>query len=154
MGVRIKSFVYAARRPFSPQRLWDLVSGPFCVIQHQAESDGDEDDDEGGQDGQEDDEEDGEAPNKEVETGDQAAGEDDNDESDEETMQDPEEAWEEMLEEKAALDLPSHAKTKAASPLWKGVLRSKGFIWLATRPHVYGEWSQAGVSHLEDNHLS
>ena len=27
---------------------------------------------------------------------------------------------------------------------WPGVLRSKGFFWLATRPEWVGEWSQAG----------
>lgn len=27
---------------------------------------------------------------------------------------------------------------------WNGLLRSKGFFWLATRPEKYGVWSQAG----------
>jgi G3E family GTPase len=27
---------------------------------------------------------------------------------------------------------------------WPGVLRSKGFFWLATKPRIVGEWSQAG----------
>ena len=29
---------------------------------------------------------------------------------------------------------------------WPGVLRSKGFFWLASRPHVQALWSQAGLS--------
>jgi G3E family GTPase len=29
---------------------------------------------------------------------------------------------------------------------WPGVLRSKGFFWLATRPEAQGLWSQAGLS--------
>ncbi len=27
---------------------------------------------------------------------------------------------------------------------WNGVVRSKGFFWLASRPEVFGSWSQAG----------
>jgi G3E family GTPase len=29
---------------------------------------------------------------------------------------------------------------------WPGVLRSKGFFWLATRPRIAGSWSQAGAA--------
>lgn len=29
---------------------------------------------------------------------------------------------------------------------WPGVLRSKGFFWLASRPSIQGLWSQAGLS--------
>ena len=29
--------------------------------------------------------------------------------------------------------------------MFKGLLRSKGFFWLATRPNLHGEWSQAGT---------
>lgn len=29
---------------------------------------------------------------------------------------------------------------------WEGVLRSKGFFWLASRPRIAGSWSQAGGS--------
>lgn len=120
----ISSFVYSARRPFHPRRLWDMVSAPFCVIQTEYEEDEEGDD-------EEDDEEGG--------------GAEGDIEMDEEKAK--EEALARMEEQKAELDLPARAKCKRESPIWKGVLRSKGFIWLATRPHVHGEWSQAGVSY-------
>lgn len=111
----ICSFVYTARRPFHPKRLWDLLCEPFCVIQTAAVEDEDEDE------------------------------EDHYEEMDEEQAK--LDALARMEAEKAELDLPSRAKFKRESPVWKGVLRSKGFVWIATRPHVHGEWSQAGVLH-------
>ncbi len=35
-------------------------------------------------------------------------------------------------------------QNKNAHPAFSGLLRSKGFFWLATRPNTHGEWSQAG----------
>ena len=109
----IGTFVYSARRPFHPKRLWDLVCEPFCVLQNAMEEEEEEDSEEG-------------------------------EKMDEDKMR--EEQLEAMRKEKEELDLPSRAAFKRASPVWKGLLRSKGFVWLATRPHVHGEWSQAGVS--------
>ncbi|MEM7092580.1 MAG: GTP-binding protein [Actinomycetota bacterium] len=45
---------------------------------------------------------------------------------------------------------PFHPKRLARelSEAWPGVLRSKGFFWLATRPDVQAMWSQAGLSVL------
>jgi len=38
---------------------------------------------------------------------------------------------------------------REANSAWPGVLRSKGFFWLATRPALVGEWSSAGgILHL------
>ncbi|WVR00112.1 hypothetical protein IAU59_007254 [Kwoniella sp. CBS 9459] len=117
----IGSFVYTARRPFHPKRLWDIISAPFCILQTEAEEEEEEgDDDEEGEE-----EEDGDV------------------EMDEEKVKEEQLAMMEL--EKAALDLPAKAKFKRESKIWKGVLRSKGWIWLATRPNLHGEWSQAGV---------
>ncbi|MEM9652674.1 MAG: GTP-binding protein [Actinomycetota bacterium] len=43
---------------------------------------------------------------------------------------------------------PFHPKrlAKELGKDWSGVLRSKGFFWLATRPDVQALWSQAGLS--------
>lgn len=43
------------------------------------------------------------------------------------------------------LDLPTRLANKKAHPVFKSLLRSKGFIWLATRPYISGDWSQAGA---------
>jgi G3E family GTPase len=43
------------------------------------------------------------------------------------------------------LDLSTRLANKKAHPVFKPLLRSKGFIWLATRPSVSGDWSQAGA---------
>lgn len=116
-----------------------MVSKPFCVLQpgegeaEDEEEDEDEDIDEA--DWKEDD--DLEMVNAEVE--------DDDEKEEEET---PEQAMARMKAEKEAMNLPARAEFKKASPVWKGVLRSKGFCWLATRPSVHGEWSQAGVGAL------
>jgi G3E family GTPase len=104
------------------------MSQPFCILQDEAEEeDGDEDEDE-----------------------ENAEGDTEMGKTDEERK---EETYARLQEEKAKLDLPSRAIFKRASPLWKGLLRSKGFCWLATRPNIHGEWSQAGVSlHLMSYH--
>ncbi|RMZ78774.1 hypothetical protein DV738_g3675, partial [Chaetothyriales sp. CBS 135597] len=69
----ISSFVYRARRPFHPKRLYGLIHDKFVIMEGDA------------------------------------------------------------------------AKNKASDPVFKGLLRSKGFVWLATRPGLHGEWSQAGT---------
>ena len=43
---------------------------------------------------------------------------------------------------------PFHPRRLASAlrRVWPGVMRSKGFFWLATRPDAQGLWSQAGLS--------
>lgn len=45
-------------------------------------------------------------------------------------------------------DCPFHPERFAAciASEWPGVIRSKGFFWLASRPSIAGSWSQAGGS--------
>jgi G3E family GTPase len=137
----IGSFVYSSRRPFHPKRLWELVSKPFCVLQP---GEGEEEEEEEEEEEDEDEVEDvDEADRKEDDDLEMSNAEDEAEEEEEET---PEQALARMKAEKDAMNLPARAEFKKASPVWKGVLRSKGFCWLATRPSVHGEWSQAGVS--------
>lgn len=48
-------------------------------------------------------------------------------------------------EEQPALRPDARLASKRKSEVWNPLLRSKGFLWLATRPMLFGEWSQAGV---------
>lgn len=111
----ITSFVYRARRPFHPERLWETIRQNFVVIQEEFMDDGVDEDEEGNED-EEGDEADADGEPKEI-----------ND------------------QEQPALNPEARLKCKRASPVWCNMLRSKGFLWLATRPMLYGEWSQAGV---------
>jgi hypothetical protein len=94
----ISSFVYRERRPFHPERLWELMCKPFAVIQTSFEED--EEDVESGDD-------------------DSESGESDDDEPERTAAQT-------LVEEKAALDLPARAQFKREHPVWKTLLRSKG----------------------------
>ncbi|KAI0842320.1 putative cobalamin synthesis protein [Hypoxylon sp. FL0890] len=108
----IGTFVYRARRPFHPARLWDMIKSVFVVIQTEYQVEG----------------EDMDVNEDEVE------GEDD--EADEDSV---------MEDEQPQLDTRARLASKMIDPTFGPLLRSKGFLWLATRPKMYGEWSQAGV---------
>ncbi|KAI1136307.1 putative cobalamin synthesis protein [Hypoxylon sp. FL0543] len=109
----IGTFVYRARRPFSPARLWDMIKSVFVVIQMEYQVEGEDMDvDEDGTQNEKD------------------------DEADEDS---------DMEDEQPQLDPKARLASKMADPTFGPLLRSKGFLWLATRPRMYGEWSQAGV---------
>ncbi|OJJ00759.1 hypothetical protein ASPVEDRAFT_165866 [Aspergillus versicolor CBS 583.65] len=110
----INNFVYSARRPFHPRRLFSMIHDKFILLQStNAHDHGNGDDDE-------DDEEDEEEEGEEEEESD--AEIDDFDQPDQDLI------------------LSNKRNSEAFGP----ILRSKGFFWLATRPMHFGEWSQAG----------
>ncbi|KAF2478722.1 P-loop containing nucleoside triphosphate hydrolase protein [Neohortaea acidophila] len=73
-------------------------------------------------------------------------GEEDGDEEEDDEMESDED--EQDVEMGEAPQLPDNATilaNKRAHPLFSRLFRSKGEIWLATRPNRAGEWSQAGA---------
>ncbi|KAJ9223312.1 hypothetical protein DTO169C6_4358 [Paecilomyces variotii] len=109
----INNFVYTARRPFHPRRIFALLHDKFILLQNNELQDGDE---EGEDDDQMEEDDEGQ--------------EDDMDVDEVEDFEQPEPA--QIL------------ANKRAHPAFGPILRSKGFFWLATRAHQFGEWSQAG----------
>jgi G3E family GTPase len=116
----IGSFVYRARRPFDPFKLYRLFEGKFILLQDEVEDDEaeneDDDDDEAMFDS------DVSRPSTE-----------DSDETSEHS------------EAAAPTDDATILANKKASPYFGGLHRSKGIFWLATRPFQMGSWSTAGA---------
>ncbi|KAL2434828.1 Zinc-regulated GTPase metalloprotein activator 1 [Exophiala dermatitidis] len=134
----ISSFVYRARRPFNPKRLYKLIHDKFVLMegQIQDEEDGDDKDDE------EEEEEEEENEGSDDENPSQEGSDEWEDESDSDVeMEDKDEE----NDFSKAMDPKFVAANKNKDPVFKGLLRSKGFFWLATRPNLHGEWSQAGT---------
>ncbi|KAL4747025.1 hypothetical protein BDW72DRAFT_197133 [Aspergillus terricola var. indicus] len=117
----INNFVYTARRPFHPRRLFSLIHDKFILLQSLSSHDhGDGDEDE-------DDDED----------------EEDEDSSNANTSESEEEDSDTEITDFSQPDQSLILANKRQSPFGP-ILRSKGFFWLATRPSHFGEWSQAG----------
>ena len=110
----ITSFIYRARRPFHPGRLGDLFLEPFFCEMEKVDT---EDVDE---------DEDGKVEKEEM--------------SEAEAKKDEEEKVIRLqkLQKEAA------TKQKKRTVAMGEVLRSKGFLWIATSQDVIGGWQQAG----------
>lgn len=115
--------MYRARRPFDPLKLYRALEEKLILLQDEAESD-DEDDE------QEEDDTESETSSG---TGKQStSAQDSNEETDDEV-------------EHSAFDSQIILANKKACPYFRGLHRSKGIFWLATRPNQMGSWSTAGA---------
>lgn len=112
----IKSFIYRARRPFHPEKLFNLLEKYFLIIEAAGEDHEDEDNSE-----------------TDCENAFESSGEtkSSGDEYSDDEMYDEEAQIKERLESKRQSALA-------------GLFRSKGFVWIATRPDSMGQWAQAG----------
>jgi G3E family GTPase len=125
----INNFVYTARRPFHPRRIFSLLHDKFIILQNnEAEEDDEKEDADEGEEEEEDD-------NMDVD-GDEDENEDENEDEDEDD--------DESISDFDQPDPSEILQNKRNHPAFRSVLRSKGFFWLATRPFQFGEWSQAG----------
>ncbi|KAI0369917.1 cobW-domain-containing protein [Pilatotrama ljubarskyi] len=135
----IGSFVYRARKPFDPMKLYKLLAGKFVLIQTIYEEEDDEEDGEGGEAGE------GDAGGYE-----EAAGPDGTRVAPAKRKAEPEAEEEDSEDEDPYFkSLPRDSKeivaAKAADPLWSGMHRSKGWLWFATRFKQAGSWNTAGA---------
>ena len=117
----IKSFIYRARRPFNPDKLLSLLEKYFLIIEAAGSTESEESSEE----------------SSEIEG---EVSSDSDSASSEESLSSESDL--EMYDEEK--DIRERLAAKRESP-FSGLFRSKGFVWIATRPEKMGQWAQAGT---------
>jgi len=136
----IGTFVYKARRPFHPSRLWETIKKVFVVIQEEYIDDGENEE-------MDEDKVDGSGAGSVVSgDSDDGASQSENEEGCDTDMN------MDMEESQPQLNPQARLASKQADPTFGPLLRSKGFFWLASRPKmVRGTPTQ---SHVVASHLT
>ena len=122
----ISSFVYRQRRPFHPEKIYQLMKKAFLVIENAGVPDFENDDSHGNED-------------EECNDG------DDDEEPENEAMSEEEE---EIKSSGNVLRFPEESETcfeSKCESVFKHVIRSKGFAWIAGKDAFMADWSQAGI---------
>ncbi|KKY20596.1 hypothetical protein UCDDS831_g04643 [Diplodia seriata] len=161
----INSFVYRARKPFDPMRLYKQLAGKFVLIQPEPE-DEDEDENEDDEDKEEDfeaedaasekgssnavsteDEAMPDAPSSRQTTQQQAKSKRKDSKGEDliEQEEDDDDGEEDPFFKTLPTDPAAVVAAKAADPIWAKMHRSKGWLWFATRPQQAGSWNTAGA---------
>ena len=130
----ISSFVYRQRRPFHPQRIFELLKTAFLIIENVRTMAAGTNNNEDGM--------------TEDETKSASADDDDNEE--ENMDEDEEEGSDESDDAQGEASLYTTAEGKTCydckqMSVFRNVLRSKGFIWIKSRDQFMAGWSQAGI---------
>ena len=119
----IGSFLYKSDRPFHAMRLFEMVCKYFVLLETGYEKNEQNQDDE-----DENNEKTSDTVSSDEAETEEKIPEKNEDEEDEETME---------------KERQQRIKCKNSSA-WRGLMRSKGYFWLATRPDSIGSWAVAG----------
>lgn len=151
----VSNFIYQRRRPFHPRRLQELIYDKYILQLDEGEYEDDDEEEQTEEKGNEmkntEDKADFSSIHNESNSGDSDATSDAKHTSD---SREPGSSPNTTLDDSDsddgedslfAPDNDTILKNRRNHPIFRDLYRSKGLIWLATRPTMRGSWSQAGA---------